>query len=82
MDISKNQEGHQTAGENTTYAALDLQMPPEHSSLNASHMIAASVYILTYKQQQMKYIHQSFYNMPILLNILSVYKEVLTYYED
>ena len=31
---------------------------------NVRHTAATSLYILPYKQQQMKYIHQTFYNLP------------------
>ena len=50
---------------NTAHTALDLQMPREHIATNASHIAAASVYTLLYKQQQLKYMHQPFFNIPV-----------------
>jgi hypothetical protein len=63
---------------NTTYAALDLQMPHAHAAANANHTAAASVYTLPYKQQQMKYMHQSFYNMPIPTLVKAIQNNQLT----
>ena len=36
---------------NTAHAALDLQIPRAHTATTTSHIAAASVYTLPYKQQ-------------------------------
>jgi hypothetical protein len=57
---------------NTAHAALDLQLPRSHTAANTHHTASVSVYTLPYKQQQMKYMHQSFYNMPIPTSIKAI----------
>jgi hypothetical protein len=63
---------------NTAHAALDLQMPRAHVATNTQHIAAVSVYTLPYKQQQMKYMHQSFYSMPVPTLIKAIQNKQLT----
>ena len=63
---------------NTAHVALDLQMPRTHSAANVSYTAAAPVYTLPYKQQQMKYMHQRFYNMPIPTLVKAIQNNQLT----
>jgi hypothetical protein len=63
---------------NTTYAALKLQLPRTRLAANINHTAATLVYMLPYKQQQMKYMHQSFYNIPIPTLIEAIQNNQLT----
>ena len=46
---------------NTAHTALEFQMLWAYAIANTSHMAATSVHTLLYKQQQLKYMHQSFF---------------------
>ena len=63
---------------NTAHTALNLQMPRAHAATSASHIPAASVYTLPYKQQKLKYMHQTFFNIPIPTLINTIKNEQLT----
>ena len=45
---------------NMVVAALDLKIPQTHTAANVNHTVATLVYMLLYKQQQMKYTQQRF----------------------
>ena len=76
LPITKNDTKQQE--KNTVYAALDLQMPRTHSPAHIDPTAAVLVYMLLYKQQQMKYMHQSFYNVPISTLVKVIQNNQLT----
>ena len=76
LPIAKKDAGRQE--ENIMYATLDLQLLRTQSATNITHMTAILVYTLPYKQQQMKYMHQRIYNMPIPTLIKAIQNNQLT----
>ena len=62
---------------NMAHATLDLQMPLALTATNASHIVAVSVYTPPYKQQLLKYMHQTFFNIPIPTLINAIQNEQL-----
>ena len=76
LPIAEKDEERRT--KNTAHAALNLQLPHANAGNTATHMATASVYTLPYKQQQVKYMHQCFFNAPIPTLIKAIQNKQLT----